>query len=403
MGPVDDHTMRFQERLLEAIGEVGEARFGPADPRALADAVADVSEAYTRRRDRLERLGGDARALEARLRFFLPRDLPKVETPLEELRLAGALPPARHWRVLDLGAGLGTTTLGVARFAARTGTADRITTMAVDRDDRALALLRDLAARSERMGLVPIHVETHAGDLGSLRPPELTGPFDLVLLGFVLNELTTAPQDDARAAEAMARVLTGWSHALDERGALVVLEPALRETSRRLQAVRDHIAATPGAPHVFAPCLGVGACPMLATARDWCHTDRPGPLPGPVAELARGAGLRAERRTASHLTLRRTAGTLATAAHGVPGTAYRVVSAPLRSKGKLEVVGCGADGLVRLMRLDRHAGPANQALDGVHRGALLSVDGGRRRGERLRIEADHRVHPVGPEPRKSQK
>ncbi|MFW5925850.1 MAG: small ribosomal subunit Rsm22 family protein [Myxococcota bacterium] len=394
--------MTFEERLLEAVGEVGESRLGPSDPRALADAVADVSEAYTRRRDRLERLGGDARALAARLRFFLPRDLPKVQTPLEELQLAGGLPRGRHWRVLDLGAGLGTTTLGVARFAARTGTADRITAVAIDRDGRALALLRDLAARSERMGLVPIHVETHAGDLGSLRPSDLTGPFDLVLLGFVLNELTTAPPDDVRAVESLSRVLADWSRVLDEKGALLVLEPALRDTSRRLQAVRDRIVATPGPPHVFAPCLGVDACPMLATPRDWCHTDRPGPLPEPVAEIARGAGLRTERRTASHLTLRWLEGSLAAGAHGVPGTAYRVVSAPLRSKGKLEVVGCGTGGLVRLMRLDRHASPTNRALDAVHRGAVLSVDGGRPRGERLRIEAEDPVHPVGPDPKEGE-
>ena len=87
---------------------------------ALIEEIRRLSLRYTRR-------GGDLRLqsseLAARLRFFLPRDLPKIGGPLAELGAAGLLPPGPVWRVLDLGAGLGATSLGVSAFARASGAA----------------------------------------------------------------------------------------------------------------------------------------------------------------------------------------------------------------------------------------------------------------------------------------
>ncbi|MFW6049664.1 MAG: small ribosomal subunit Rsm22 family protein [Myxococcota bacterium] len=388
-------TTSFDERLEQVVGDVATRRFGALDRRALVRAVARVSDTYTRRRDRVDALVGDDAALAARLCFFLPRDLPKVGAVLRELALADALPASRRWRVLDLGAGLGTTTFGTARFAARTGAAQALEVTAVDRDERALAVLEDLARQTDAMGAVPVAVKPKVADVARLRPAELAGPFDLVVAGLFFNELAPPGGDDARWIAHFAESLAAWSETLAEDGALLVIEPALRETSRRLQSVRDRLAARPGRPHVFAPCVRSGPCPMLASPRDWCHTDLPGPLPARAAALAQEAGLRAERRTFSHLTLRRRPGSLARAAAGRPGRAHRLVSAPLRSKGKVEVVGCGEDGLVRIMRLDRHAPSGSEVLGQAVRGSLVTVEGGRARGARLRLDAADRVHTVG--------
>jgi len=82
----------------------------------LAAQVGRVSELYTSQRHAMDGASG---ALAARLRFFLPRDLAKVAGPLGEL--GRALPAGPRWRILDVGAGLGTTTLGVAALAGRLG------------------------------------------------------------------------------------------------------------------------------------------------------------------------------------------------------------------------------------------------------------------------------------------
>lgn len=375
-------------RLWNAIEEVGRAHFGDLDRSELGRAVARVSASYTTHRQNLADLEGDGLALAARLHFFLPRDLPKIEPILRELGRAGLLPRRRTWRILDLGAGLGTTTLGVARFAARTGAADRLQVLAVDRDRRALDLFRDLAARAESAGLAPIELRVRTDDLQHGAPDRIGGEHDLVVAGLVLNELVRAGSaEDARAqSERLAHTLTGWAHGLAPDGVLIALEPALRETARRLQAARDRLVERGGPLHVASPCLRCGPCPMLEAPRDWCHTDLPGDLPAPVAELARSAGLRSERRTFCHLALRRAPGTAAALVR--PGTtAYRVVSAPLRTKGKVERVLCGEAGLARLMRLDRHAGPDQQPVEGLPRGALIALEGAPRQG-RWRLPPD---------------
>ncbi len=157
---------------------------------ALAEAVAELSRVYTRDRRRLR---DQEAALAARLRFFLPRDLPKVEYPLSELRRVGALPSRRTWRVLDLGAGLGTTHLGVARFAARTGAADGLSVRAIERSARSLRIAEALAPHA---GL-PVELDTRTGDM--TRP--ILGEWDLIVVGLSL---------DAVADAEVPRALAGW-------------------------------------------------------------------------------------------------------------------------------------------------------------------------------------------------
>lgn len=383
-----DAMMEVPEAFLERLEAVARKVLGPRDAtgEALAQRVARLSELYTRRREELASVP-TAQTLAARLRFFLPRDLPKVTGPLSELAAAGALPEGRdgRWRVLDLGAGCGATTFGAALFARRLGAAEGLDVVAIDRDALALRCLAEIASEGERAGLLPMKVETRPADVGSA--PE--GPFDLILLGLVLNELGEDP-------EAKARLLSDLSRRLTDDGALIVIEPALRETSRELHAVRDLLVASPRGPHLFAPCLRGGGCPMLQTDRDWCHEDLPTSLPPSLVATARSAGLRYERLTYSYLTLRRDDRTLRSVTEGCGGEPYRVVSHPRPTKGKVELFGCGAPGRVRVARLTRHRSGDNAALDGARRGDLLCIssDHPDERG-RLRVRPGDSVRKPG--------
>lgn len=347
----------------------------------------------------MSELANDDDALAARLRFFLPRDLAKIDLPLEELARAGALPAERRWRVLDLGAGLGATTLGVARFARARGAADGLEVRAVDRDRAALDVLEELAASTRDGELssvtVPVDVRASVADIARVSVNELGGPYDLVVVGLALNELwADAPPPDAVARRAARLVELGA--ALEDDGALVVIEPALRATSRALQAVRDVLAVRDAPPFVFAPCLRAGPCPMLTNERDWCHDDVAVALPPQLADVAVAAGLRREDLTFSHLTLRRDARKLSDAFGSAPGTPLRVVSERLESKGKLELFCCGEPGLVRLQRLDRHASEGNEALDRAERGTLLTIEGAELAptGSLTRLGPDARVRAI---------
>lgn len=355
---------RIPETWWQHVVAVADRVLG-APKRPLGELVAETSALYTRRREDIE-LTREGEALHARLRFFLPRDVIKVLFPLDELRRAGGLPTGRIWRVLDLGCGLGTTTFGASWFARLHDVADALEVRALDVSDEALRLFRKIDPPG-----VPIRLDARVADLrGSM---DLGKDYDLVLMGLMLNEL----DDD----EKLAMVKRAAS-ALGPEGALIILEPALREPTRALQRLRDAVVDD---LHVFAPCLHSEPCPMLANPRDWCHEERPFELPAELAAVARSAKLRADRSTFSYLTLRTRARQRLGPRLGPEG-AFRVVSSRLKTKGKLELVVCRGDGeLEKMRRLDRHASEANAAFGDAQRGDVLV------RSATGRVEADERV------------
>jgi SAM-dependent methyltransferase len=353
------------------------------EPRALADAVVELSRVYTRERGQMDKL--DKRTLLARAGFFWPRDLPKVFGPLDELREAGLSPDKAVLRVLDVGAGLGATSFGLARWLRlRQRPVQTLQVVALEHNAAALrvfqAFVRAFADLSDEF--VPITLEGRAEDLRSLRGHE---EFDLITFGFVLNELFLELPELERA-HRRASLLIEASQRLAHGGAIVLLEPALRETARELMLLRDVLVKTAAAPYVIAPCLHDLGCPMLPSERDWCHQELAYALPPALADVARAASLRYEGLRYASLVLANTERPTR------PAHSYRVVSDRLASKGKLELYGCSTAGYTRLTRLDKHASADNEAFASARRGDVLSVD-----HDAPRIGVDTRVHNEKPD------
>jgi ribosomal protein RSM22 (predicted rRNA methylase) len=351
----------------------------------LADSVRRVSLAYRREAGTPLDLMRDPDAIDARLAFFLPRDLCKLDLPLQELELLGALPAGRPVRVLDLGAGLGTSGLGAARYllSDRRGArrAASVHIDAVDADDEALRVAERLVAELAKSAQLSIELRAQHKPLERVLSERTSERYDLVLLGFVLNELP---------AQDYALALTTLCERLAPGGALIVLEPALRDASRALQRARDQLVARAAAPHVIAPCLHARPCPMLERERDWCHARLPLALPESLAQLARAAGLRDEDLTFSYLTLRNEPRAFGVAAP-IDQALYRVVGGPIGSKGKLELQLCGAGPVRLLRRLDRHASSQNAAIEAAHRGAIVALEADSSHGSSLAVRAETRV------------
>lgn len=334
---------------------------GSQDTKALGAAVAQLSAFYNGLAPEVPaRL-----ALAARLSFSFPRDVPKGAAAVAEL--APMLPHDRPLRVLDLGAGLGAMTWGVVRALAALGVEGELQATLVDQDPQALALASRIATAARGEGGVTLRARTVTSDLGHVPSQEA----DLVLVGQALSEMN----EGLPAAERVARQVA-WLHERLESnvtpgGALVVVEPALRERTRHLHLLRAGLIAQGWS--VFAPCLHDLGCPMMANDRDWCHEDRPVDLPAWLVPTARTAGLRFQGLTFSYLVLRRDRRTLRSL---VPAGTLRAVNLPRKTKGKLEIDLCGeatAPASLRAMRLDRDATEANAPWEEVQRGDLVHL------------------------------
>lgn len=293
---------------------------------------------------------------DAQLRAEYERDIaPRTGVALRKL-LTEVLPGQglrlRPASVLDLGAGTGA--VGV-ELRALLGRGHRL--VEVDRVARGGT--------------------THAADVTRVDALAAFGaPFDLVIAAHVLNELYLGEEPSARATR-LGRLVRAWGEdLLGADGTLVVIEPALRETSRALLAVRDQLLAA--GLHVVAPCFFTGSCPALLRERDWCHDSAPD-----------SAGRRIDF---SYLVVR-AAGPVAPVG---AVNRFRVVSDPLPEKGRLRLFGCGDDGRHALVRLDRHATPANAEFDRAVRGDVVQVARTTFAGDGLRVGPDTSVVRVTP-------
>jgi Mitochondrial small ribosomal subunit Rsm22 len=202
--------------------------------------------------------------------------------------------------------------------------------------------------------------------------PALDGKFDLVVAAHLLNELFVdrAPAERIRLRALRVRA---WANVLlAPRGLLILIEPALRQTSRELLALRDHLLSD--GLHVVAPCFWTGPCPALARDRDWCHDAAPVPSK--------------PRVDFSYLVL--------SAEPVAPRALHRVVSDPLPEKGRLRLFVCGPNGRHPLIRLTRHRSPNNAPLDHATRGVALSIQNGVANEDGVRVNADTTV--VFPDP-----
>jgi hypothetical protein len=355
------------------------------DVAALAASVADLSNAYN---DPARARASVREAGSARLGFSFARDVPKGAAAVRELVAAAAMATEGPLRVLDVGAGLGAMTWGLARAIEAAGRCVSMDATWIDADpdalDVGLAVVRARRNRFERLGGPP-HGRVELGVRTNVRPVsdlDGLGRYDIVLIGNVLSELGVGDAEDVRVERHVALLRLLLERHTREHGSLVVVEPALRDRTRHLHRVHDALAQIGVA--VFAPCLHAARCPALDRDSDWCHEQLPIDLPAWLVPVARAAGLRREGLTFSYLVLRSDGVRLVDALVTPAGSArLRIVSDRIESKGKCEAFLCGefstaAGGSVaargRVARLDRDASRTNDLWSTMARGAVVTID-----------------------------
>ena len=354
----------------------------PEDKRrgkdALAKGVDRLSRLLTCERDRMPAAYlRDAELRSAYEAYFLPVNLSKMFLPLHELSLHPGGPlDGDRLRVLDVGAGPGTAILGILTFFIGREHRPVLEFTAVDQvaenlrtAEKLFRELRDRSGASADLRTISCRIE----DLLA----RINGTFDLIVLSNVLNELFAGEERITRRIHTLDAMLR---RLLADSGSSIIIEPALRETSRDLLSVRDGLLDAGW--HVYSPCLLQEHCPALVNPKDWCHEDRLWEAPEQIREIDERTGLRKDSLKFTYCVLRKD-GTSLSDVYGAD--AFRVVSEQLISKGKRELYLCGRGGRRLAMRLDKDASAANAPFVELLRGDIVRFEGLVREEKRYRI------------------
>ncbi len=332
----------------------------------MALAIEKLSNLYTSERTALTREQADAAHLAAKREYFLGSDAPKVALALEECARRSAafarLATLDVVRVTDLGAGVGATSVGflawLAAARADAGCTARVCVKfhALEHGEPAARAYEASVKTAATEAGIDLALQIEARDFRRFTP----NACDLILCQTALNELLHGPAHEATTVQMVAL----WAQAAP----LLLIEPALKSTTRALMQLRDSLLEFATA-HVVAPCLHQKRCPMLERQGDWCHEARVIEPTPRVAALDRIVGRRDERALYAFLAM--APGSAPTS----PRVELRLVTDTLGSRGKTERLLCGSDGALRLVRLlDREVRDGNRAFLDRERGAVVSID-----------------------------
>jgi ribosomal protein RSM22 (predicted rRNA methylase) len=398
---------RVSEPILAVLSDaIGLAVHAPQTtvPAQLVQDIVELSRQFTRERQKapmsyLE----DRRLAAAYLAYFFPVNVAKVQELLDELSPAFECAQDGVVRVLDLGCGPGTGVLGVLDWAWSTGLLKscRLECVAADRSEHALSTCGELWARYTRKFVrQKATLLTMCRDMQQkvgleMQQPYGSGGYDLIIVQNTLSELFVMKEADR--IKNRAGLVVEALNMLSDHGTLMLIEPALRESSRELHQVRDRLLET-ACCTLYSPCLHEGPCPALTKPTDWCHEERVWAPPGLIRAIDQKAGFIKDALKFSYALLRKDGRTVVERSPHL----YRIVSELRVMKGEKRAWLCNGQGRPEVGRLDRLTTPRNAPVDDWHRGAIVRISdiARKERNGKLsavgRIERDTAVQVIRP-------
>ena len=360
------HNVTVSPLVLTAIEHVTKRE--EISKERLSSAVLELSRLFTKERSALSGSYLESPAFAAAyLNYFLPVNLSKIQVLLDEMPVQQA---DETFLVLDVGSGPGTGALAVLDWWRQRGADCALSVVAVDHSMTALHQAEILWSKfCGAANLTGTSLQTCKADVartGWINEVEPGAPFNLIILANCLNEIHA----DATDPIAMrSRLVTDLLALLAPQGTIMIVEPALRETSRSLHQVRDRLLQEKRCT-VYSPCLHENNCPALAKPDDWCHEERPWDSPAMIQEIDDAVGFIKDALKFSYLLLRKDGKTIVDRHPNV----YRVVSELRELKGEKRAWLCNETGRPEIGRQDRLASPQNAPFDEWHRGAIVKVE-----------------------------
>lgn len=350
--------------------------FNDRDLKFFASGVAELSDLFTTERGGLKTNYLSNPVLHSGyLLYFLPVNILKIMHVMSELK-PSELTNGKI-RILDVGSGPGTCMLGMMTYFAEQVKKGVLKEAWLEFTllDHSYKALKDAAFfHQEYKEVLEKSVKGFHSTVSTLNfDLRRTGlsrflrdfQYHYVVASNVLNEL----DDRGAQADLVADLLQ--HHVDPAKGRLILIEPALKKTSRDLQSVRDEVVVNRKIGFVHAPCLHQHMCPLnVVNKRDWCHFYFSWDAPKFIEKLDRIVGLNKEWLNCSYLILGPQPRDFAQI-YKKPEWNWRMISNLMSSKGKREVVLCGTQGRIHLTRLDRNKSPTNTGFDRLRRGDVV--------------------------------
>ena len=204
---------------------------------------------------------------------------------------------------------------------------------------------------------------------------------------------------------------------LAPEGFLILIEPALQETSRELLLLRDRLLEGSDL-RMYSPCVHSLRCPAVAPENlmDWCHEDRRWSPPSLIQKIDALVGNRKSSLKYSYAVFNRMGLSVREAglwqlqkktfldgsdqsddpAEPFPGQAgsqiWRVVSEKINEKGKSSLYLCGAEGRAKVTQLKKHVSSADEDFKRLDRGGVVMTTGLKKKnGKDWRVEPETHV------------
>jgi ribosomal protein RSM22 (predicted rRNA methylase) len=176
--------------------------------------------------------------------------------------------PQKADTFMDLGAGSGGALWALGMYAHQNKFPIK-QVYALDQDQHVLKDAKKLWSRLiKNFDIKAPEMVTYKQDLlniQKLETDEFYHKVDVVFCSNVLNEFSKMSE-----ASKLTLFKTIALHMLKKDGMLVIIEPALSETARKLMELRDLFLENIAAD-VPIPCGHTMSCPMLKNPKDWCH------------------------------------------------------------------------------------------------------------------------------------
>lgn len=372
----------FEDILLKYFGNSISQTLTTSELKTIASDVKELSNLFTKDRKILPpQYLNNKRLRRAYILYFLPSNIYKIHLPLKELSLhPKKILSKKELKILDLGSGPGTTILGILDFFSNQKKRPSLEFTAIDSVAENLSIAKDLFKLFTENINIDASLKTFKINIekaGAI--PQDT--YDIIILSNILNELFY--NDEKKIAERVSFLNTIIDKFLTPDGSCIIIEPALRETTREMLEIRDSLVKN--GFRIYSPCLIDDPCPALSNPKDWCHEDIPWIPPVIIKEIDKLTGLRKNSLKFSYLVLRKDKLSLTDV---LEKNSCRIVSEPLISKGKLEFYICGHGGRQLITRLDKDKTPSNEQFQKLQRGDIVSFESLIDEGKRLKVGKD---------------